>query len=272
VAFTSGANPLLQPEESRGKNLGFVWSPGGFLEGANIGIDWWNIKVENTMVADSPNQILTDCYVDNIQARCGLFTRDATLGFVNNLSFGLRNAGYVEHEGVDVELAYQWETDFGNFSSSLLSTYMIGQEFKSTNDAAARPTQQTSLGSNYRLRSNFNLSWEYRDFGISWGARYYSKMKEACLNATLFPGECSDPGVGRVTNSLPLNTNVLGSNTFHDLQLRWKASWDAVVAIGANNVTDHIGPPTYSQIDSNVPYNGGFDIGRFWYIKYQQNF
>ena len=38
------------------------------------------------------------------------------------------------------------------------------------------------------------------------------------------------------------------------------------------DVLDHLGPPMYSQPNSNTNYYGGFDIGRFVYMKYQQNF
>lgn len=62
------------------------------------------------------------------------------------------------------------------------------------------------------------------------------------------------------------------ANTFHDLELRWNAPWEATVAIGANNVFDHVGPVLYSQPSANVPYSGQFDIGRFVYMKYQQRF
>src|SRR5690606_39442394 len=66
---------LLTPEESESKNIGFVWSP-GFVEGLSMNVDWWTIKIENTIVGDTPTQMLNDCYVENIAARCGSFTRD----------------------------------------------------------------------------------------------------------------------------------------------------------------------------------------------------
>ena len=181
IAFFSGSNAFLQPETSVGKNLGFVWSPTGMLEGFNLGIDWWSIRVENTMVTDTPTQILDDCYVQNIASRCSLFTRDPVTGIVNNMSFGQRNAGYIEVEGFDSDVNYRWETDFGSFNASLMSTYVAKNNFKTTNDPGVIESQTNSFGSNYRLRSNANLSWNLRDFGVSYGLRYYSKMKEACL-------------------------------------------------------------------------------------------
>jgi iron complex outermembrane receptor protein len=66
--------------------------------------------------------------------------------------------------------------------------------------------------------------------------------------------------------------NKSGSNSFHDIQVRWNAPWNATIAVGANNVFEHYGPVMYSQPSANVSYYGGFDIGRFVYAKYSQRF
>ena len=64
----------------------------------------------------------------------------------------------------------------------------------------------------------------------------------------------------------------VGSNTFHDVQFRWTAPWNATVALGANNVTDHRGPIMYTAPNNQFAYYGGFDMGRVIYMKYQQRF
>jgi iron complex outermembrane receptor protein len=104
-------------------------------------------------------------------------------------------------------------------------------------------------------------------------ARYYSGMREACvLNADLEPiRPCNDYDHVDVYGDFDPQRRV-GSNTFHDLQVSVKLPWNGKVSLGANNITDHIGPRMYSQPNSSFPYYGGFDIGRFWYMKYQQNF
>ena len=47
---------------------------------------------------------------------------------------------------------------------------------------------------------------------------------------------------------------------------------DATIALGANNVFDHKGPLQYSAPNSAFAYYGGFDVGRFLYMKYTQRF
>jgi iron complex outermembrane receptor protein len=274
LAFFSGAaNPNLTPEESISKTLGLVYSP-SYIDGLTVSLDWWNIELENTIVADTPGSILSDCYVEGNASRCSssLFTRDPVLGIVNNMNYGNRNAGLSNDEGWDFGTAYRLSTGFGDFGFNLQTTYTSVSESKSTNVPTALLTQAVSFGSNFRVRGNAGIDWSYGDFGVSWNARYFSKIKETCLNAVQFPEQCSDPNYLAGNPAQSRAINVAGSNTFHDLQVRWSAPWNATVSVGANNVFEHEGPQLYSQPSANTPYYGGFDIGRFVYARYTQNF
>jgi iron complex outermembrane receptor protein len=282
VAFTSGSNPTLQPETSESKTAGIVWSP-SFVAGLNVALDWWTIRIDNTIVADSPSQILADCYVASIASRCSsaLFTRDPALGYVNFLSFGGRNAGFREVEGYDLELGYRFTTErFGNFSISSTTTYTDKDVTVSTNDPRV-PISAVGVPGIFKVRSNLSLNWQYGDFGFSWNARYYSEMYESCTY--FIPGsttpnlECNniqDRPTGLVTGTTSQLTrrNYVGGNTFNDVQVRWNTPWNGTLAVGANNVFDRVGPVMYSQPSANVSYYGGFDIGRFGYVKYTQKF
>lgn len=270
IPFLSGSNPDLTPETSESKTLGLVWSP-GFVEGLNMSLDWWNIRIDNTIVADSPTAQLDDCYVRGIASRCqgpNTFTRDPVTGEITSLSFGGRNAGFVETEGFDFDFNYRLDTEFGRFDLAWLNTYVSKNEIKVDNLEGV-PSQQNGFGGNFRLRSNVNLTWVNGPWSVTYGARYFSGTKEACF----FEERCSLPDyaapdtLGNITPQ-----NELGSNTFHDLQVALTAPWNATIAIGANNVFDHDAAPAYAQPNSGYSYYGGFDIGRLVYLKYQQRF
>ena len=70
----------------------------------------------------------------------------------------------------------------------------------------------------------------------------------------------------------PVRLRRTGANTFHDVQFRWNAPWNATISVGANNVFGHVGPIMYSAPNSQYSYYGGFDIGRFYYLRYNQKF
>ena len=273
VPFRSGSNPLLQPEFSESKTIGLVYSP-EFVSGLTIAVDWWNIRIENTQVSDGPNLILDDCYVKLIESRCALFQRDPALQIVNTLTYGLRNAGYTETEGFDFDFTYALDTDFGRFNAKWATTYVSKYETKSTNEEDEIPSQANGFSTNaggslFRIRSNLSVGWMLNDFGVTWGMRYNSGTKEACTFAEL----CSLPDFQAPdTNGAITPMNRVGATTFHDLQFKWNAPWNASIAIGANNVFDKSAPVYFSRPASGFAFYGGHDIGRFIYARYQQKF
>lgn len=274
-AFTNGSNPDLEPETSTSRTLGLVWSP-TFAEGLNIALDWWKIRIENTIVADHPNNILRDCYELGIAERCGGFTRDPELGIVDKLNYGNRNSGFRQAEGYDLEIGHKLETRWGTLRADWKTTYVVAAEERTTNEADVPPIPSNGIATNggigFRVRSNASLGWEQGNVGLSWSLRYFSAVKERCLDARNQPDECSHPDQRASWYSGSRDYNRRGSVTFHDVQARYNLPWNATVSIGANNVFARQGPILYSQPSSNFSYYGGFDIGRFVYMKYQQRF
>lgn len=304
IAFTSGANPGLTPELSKSQTIGFVWSP-TFAQGLNFSLDWWKIRIADTIVADSPTNMLNDCYILGIASRCVApngalpgFTRDLAQGGIPLVAFAGVNAGFRKVEGFDFDINYRWNTDdYGSFTIASNSTYTSKDYFVTSNTpqyavsgVSIFPGFQT-----FRVRSNLNLSWQMGAFGVSWMTRYYSGMKEGCtyfttttaanLNAGVQPVmephlECNEityaPSGVLLPNGSPASAltrrRTVGSTAFNDVQVRWEAPWNATVALGANNVLDRVGPVMYTQPGANVSYYGGFDIGRFIYMKYTQRF
>src|SRR5690606_10830098 len=208
-------------------------------------------------------------YVALIESRCAGFTRDPVLGIVNNLTYGLRNAGYAETEGFDLDVGYKFDTDYGRFALGWQTTYVSKYVTKSTNEATTPESVGNGFSGQFRIRSNANLNWSKGDFAANWGVRYSSGVKEQCY----FDERCTDPDYAAPdTNGTNVPMNRIGANTFHDVQVSWKAPWTAKIAVGANNVFAHYGAAEFDQPSSNYSYYGGNDIGRFVYMKYQQNF
>lgn len=301
IAFTSGANPTLTPELSKSQNIGFVWSP-TFADGLNLALDWWKIRIADTIVTDSPTNLLNDCYILGIAERCVAsvggapgFSRSSTNG-VPLVVFSQINAGFRKIEGFDFDVSYRWKTEnWGNFNAAINSTYTSKDYFVSSNTPQF-PLSSVGFTSSFRVRANGNLSWDMGPVGISWMTRYYSSMKESCSYftptsaANIAAGvppvtvdhlECNEiqfaptgafvPGTSTPASALTRRRKV-GSTTFNDVQVRINTPWDATVALGANNVFEKVGPVMYSQPSANVSYYGGFDIGRFIYMKYTQRF
>ncbi|TMN66319.1 TonB-dependent receptor [Pseudoalteromonas sp. S1727] len=268
VPFNSGSNEFLQPEESTTKTIGFVYNP-ELVENLDIIVDWWSITIDNTVVADSPNQILDDCYIGLDESRCDMFSRDPNSFIVNNLSYGNRNAGFTETAGYDLALAYPFETSFGDFRATMDMTYVTKYDEKSSDEPEVKVTSDLGHGSTFRVRSNAGLKWSYEDFSASWNMRYFSSMRENCY----FEDRCNVPDFQRDwTNGTVVPKQKNGSTIFNDVQVSYNLPWEGAISVGANNIFDKQGPLMYSRPSSNYSYYGGFDIGRFWYFRYTQSF
>ncbi|WP_312367770.1 TonB-dependent receptor [Stenotrophomonas sp.] len=272
--FTSGSNPDLKPETAKTWTVGLVYSP-DFVTGLDLSLDWWKIRIDNVIVGESATDILNQCYVQGIQSACDRFTRytsGSNKGQVSGMNRSLNNAGFQETAGYDIGVRYRLpEMAFGQLSLRWNTTYVDYLSRKSDNVDTTPVEQYTGWEGNFRVRSNLTADWQYGDLGISWTTRYYSSMKEKCSYDLDGGPECNLSGFqSPYTDMQP--SRKLGSNTFHDVQLRYALPWEGTVSLGINNVFKHAGPIMYSQPNSSFTYYGGFDIGRFIYMKYQQRF
>lgn len=266
--FISGSNSNLVPEKSKSKTAGLVWSP-RWVEGLDITLDWYHYEITDMIISDSVDRILRDCYVLGNSERCAGIVR-AGDGHITSMFFGLANLGQMETEGYDLGINYRLpEFGIGKFTINWQSSY-VSKYDEADQNAAGDSISIGRVGEAgiFRVRSNLGVNWEKGDFGINYTARYYSGIKESCI--TLADGWCDAPDHISNGESDPLRHT--GSNTFHDLQVSWKAPWNAMIALGANNVFDHRGALQYSAPNSDFAYYGGFDSGRFIYAKYTQRF
>jgi iron complex outermembrane receptor protein len=265
--FISGSNPNLLPETAESWTAGVVWSP-KWVDGLSVSLDWYKVEVTDTIIQDSVDNILNDCYANGIASRCAGIVRNAA-GTVTNMFFGLTNAGGLRTEGYDFGVNYRLpEFAIGQFTVDWQSSYVSKYDQKADNNADTLWVGYVGTPGVFRVRSNLGLGWEKGDYSLNYMARYYSGMKETCASA---PRPCDDPTHVDVYGNLA-KQNHTGSNTFHDLQGSVKLPWNATASIGVNNLTNHLGPLMFSTPNSDFPYYGGFDIGRFIYVKYQQRF
>ncbi|WP_267222652.1 TonB-dependent receptor plug domain-containing protein [Dyella silvae] len=288
VPFISGSNANLQPEQSITRTLGLVYSP-HYVEGLDFTVDYYNIYVKNIISSVTASEILNLCYVQNDPSFCGKFNRATApdpstglvTGSVNQLNESLSNLGTLKTSGYDLGIHYKLpETSFGRFRISSDSTYLT--KYETVSGPGATPKNQVGFFAAdnpeqalYRLRSNLQVDWDYREFGASWTIRYYSGLKDQCYDNT--PGnyvECSSPNY---TNPWwgTVGMSQKGSVAFNDAQFRYTAPWKGEFTVGVNNIFNKKGPYYYSVPTAGTgspPYNPSFDIDRFWYVSYTQKF
>ena len=145
LRYAQGAEDL-KPEESTNTSFGFVLTP-TMVEGLTITVDTWSIEKENTIALFGRNNHIiadllvsirggSDCSAGNPavirndasnlnSAEKELFTNLGLcpVGMVDYVADEYLNLATREVEGTDVAIYYDFETNIGDFSISLVSTF-----------------------------------------------------------------------------------------------------------------------------------------------------
>jgi outer membrane receptor protein involved in Fe transport len=137
--ITTTGNPNLKPEKSDTFTVGAVFQAGGFTGS----IDYYNIKIEDTILNPDVNEIIASCYgyndinpgLSGTSPYCDAIGRSgdamtgiylpASLGGDANGYFQFVNAGSVKTSGVDVQLGYRLPTEFIGEDSALNFNLMV---------------------------------------------------------------------------------------------------------------------------------------------------
>jgi len=269
IRITVGGNPDLGPEEAVSKTLGLVYSP-SFVEGLNLYLDWYNIKITNAIGGVDAQLVLNSCYNGTNLANCALISRGPT-GDIADLFAGIVNdpIGGFETEGYDFTAEYRFDTDFGKFRINWDNAYVsyYGDIGQATNTVGVY-LDRTNFGR--RLKSNISTNWQSGDWGATFSARYLSSLDEDCGLPVFFGGAdlCSNPD-GSV--QFPDGENNISDTWYFDLQGSWETPWDGRVTAGARNLFDEDPPISYSTFANS--FDPSYEIpGRFWYVSYAQKF
>jgi iron complex outermembrane receptor protein len=275
IRTTVGGNTQLKPERSESTTFGFVYSPDQ-IQGLDISLDWWKIKIEDAITTIGAEDIIQQCVNSGgIGPTCGFYTREPG-GNISMLRDTNVNIGGTRVEGYDLTLGYRLpETSLGKFSLTWDTTYLaeyaddldgdgVYGEDQQMQPAIGQPInhdeggnqvgEYTDRDNQWRIRSNLATRWQKGDFGATWNVRYYSSQDEVCdpkYEADGFGYLCSE------TNryiGIPTDANNNGV-------------WDGVA--GGDSVdprkqsTHHIGATTYhdASVYWNSPWNATVTLG-----------
>ena len=280
IRSLAGGNPGLKPEFGTTKSFGVVYSP-SWAPGLNFTLDWYNISLEDVITFRNSQSILTACYgtpgtpgaATSTAQRdlfCSFIVRDAT-GNILDLRQSQFNLAQGEVEGYDFQATYALpENAWGKFAVQWDNTY-------STKNSLFGVIGTYNGAPSWRLRSNLNLSWRKGDWDANWAMRYYSGMDEACAGGNYFeygisPQELCNHDIYDANGNFLRFENRIASATYHDVQVGWKAPWNAKITLGARNVFGKEPPITRGSFAHS--FDGAYDLpgGGFFYLQYNQKF
>jgi outer membrane receptor protein involved in Fe transport len=292
IRITVGSNPNLTPEESTSYTVGMVFEPSA-VDGLVTTLDYYDIDIKNVVTNLSAFTVLNSCARTGTLF-CNLLTR-ATSGDVTDVISSGINSAKLQVKGLDMNVSYQFDTDYGLFGLVWDTSYIDQYTFTNTdfvtgnlvaNDGFNIEDSGVALP---RVKSNLTADWSYGDWRVNYQLRYTAGQDEVCdpaLNDSTADGlfrPDGDPtvpaGFQWCTFSAPsttdgtLDARHVGGYTVHDVNVTYNlADYDMSFSVGIENLFDR-DPSLSNNAFANSYDPGLYDgAGRYYWIKVDKRF
>lgn len=273
IRTTVGGNADLEAEEAESFTYGFVYSPEA-VEGLSITFDIFDIEVDNAVSSVGAQTILNACAQTGVNL-CSLIERGAG-GNVVDLFNGQVNLGGQTTSGFDYNVAYNFETEYGDFRINWDGTYVderttividpVTNTSTEFNDAGLAGDRDVVP----RLRTNLAVTWAYDDWTANWLVRFIGHTTEECSidGDTLDQQLCSDPSEELGGDSF----NELEDMAYHDVSLGYAVNDNLRITLGVNNLFDTDPEVSYSTFANSFDPSMYEIPGQFFYSRVNVNF
>jgi outer membrane receptor protein involved in Fe transport len=256
-------NPNLVPEVARTYTLGAVFTPSDLLPGFTASVDWYKIRLNNSIGTINANTSSVQTICENsggTSQYCALYERPLPFSNRTAANFPTRvfnlslNTALQEIEGYDAEANYRFSALGGAFTARVLGNY------QPTNQSMAFPGAPLTYVAAAKKRVTSTLRFEKNGFGISLQDRWLSKFSQRTADGQLF----AHPTVGSF-------------NTV-DVNIDWKTAIrgvDTTFYLTIENATDAV-PPLYvtsTSVGLGLPIQDGYDlVGRYFTLGVRARF
>lgn len=285
----------LQSEQSKQFGIGAVWDATDWL---NLTLDYYDIEIENSLqfvgiqtIADCLRGAGSVCPEGLSQFAAGTILPnpalglgaqfDPTTGGIVNGQTGTTNIGWVETNGFDFTARTNFDLGGAGSLRNMLSIGYVGH-YSSNGDpsVAGRPGYP-------RIRAALSNNWSYGDWDFIWNLSYIHRTQSTAFRnwrATLLnvpdPADYADPAdyqdaVDDRADDLDYYSSFpthLSSYLTQDLQVNYRAPWNATITIGVKNVGNR--NPVYDRSTGGTSYDSYLydPWGRVPYVRYTQRF
>ncbi|WP_106640662.1 TonB-dependent receptor domain-containing protein [Allosphingosinicella vermicomposti] len=243
--FNSG-NPDLNEETSDSYTVGVVINPTsiGALRNLVLSVDYFNIAVEDAIVAPPRQFILNQCYQQGDDQFCDLIERRQVLsgsnsaGSLQYIDAPLFNGGKLDIEGIDAVLSYQFRLEditSGRFNARIAYTHLFGGDVIPIPGAAPDPY----VGEIGGAKDRFTASLGYRE--DSWRVNFTGT----------YIGSSYEDDQALAPDFEP-DTIVIPSEFYLDMQAGWTPVDNYEFYFGVDNLLDNDAPNILSGSGFNV--------------------
>ena len=233
----------LVPEEADTFTIGLQASP-DFLPGFSASVDYYKIEIAGGIGSYGAQEILDNCFVNNITSFCSLVRRNS-VGELEGDGFGIvqdiRNLATINAEGIDYSLSYDFDVGDFDIGLGLAGTHTLDSSFQSSatspliecqgvyGDTCGNPTSED------RINLSASVGWK------SLSATVFVRH----LSAVDVQERADDPD--QIGRSIYLIEKIPAVQ-YVDLSLQWRWNDALKVTLAAQNLLDE--EPT---IVGNIP-------------------
>jgi outer membrane receptor protein involved in Fe transport len=275
----SGGNADLDPEEADTLTAGIVITPTG-LPGFTATIDYFKIKMEETIGNYSPEAIILNCALGDADELCDFIHRDGSGslwltrdGFTEIQSI---NIGEVVGEGIDFSVGYlQSLGEQGFLNLNLAGTYTMESSLENDlygydcvglfGDVCLQPTPEWRHRATFSWETGFNAV-----FNVAW--RF--------TGSVLTDYSSDDPDLGDPATVPDMISTGWGAYKIDDYNLfdlsgTYNFNENVQITVGVNNILDKSPPlsPGYTNNDYGMGWYGTYDPwGRLVHASLRLNY
>jgi outer membrane receptor protein involved in Fe transport len=232
IRLLSGGDPNLVPEISKTTTLGGSFSP-NFLQGFNLSVDYYNIKIGRAIQVPDTADITLACAAGDAEA-CARVTRNAS-GTITEVRATFANIASLRTSGFDIEASYLLPMSrLSNLPGTLrfraLATYVKELVFETPSSSrdAVGSVGDTVLSGIPHWRGNFSATYQSDVIGLDARIRYVGGGK-------------FDAAQTNIVN------NSISARTYLDLGAQFKVTDQFTFFTHVRNVLDE-DPPLMIQL------------------------
>jgi iron complex outermembrane recepter protein len=275
ITTFTGGNPDLEPEESDSYTVGMVYSPSwaeavSWSDKLDVELGYYHHEIDGAIQPRDIQALLEACLREGGVGTpsCAPFSRGPS-GNLNPPENFLDNLATIETDGVDIKV--NWigpEWGWGRLTAGLQSTFVNDYEAVDIDNNTSQRAVGVEVndGAIPEWQTNVQLGWMKGNWDVSWTSRYISAVDELCSNVPVPEAPGCMGGV---------ETNTLGSTTYHDLRVGWKDAFTLEglkLSVGVNNLFGKE-PPVCLTCSLNGYDAATYDLpGSFWYVSADYRF
>ena len=257
-----GGNENLVPETADTYTAGLVFTPDVGDGGLTVTLDWWRIEMDKAISSFGVQYILNQCYVNQVAEQCAVISRRNDADYtIREIIDGNVNVATQTGEGIDTEVRYDFDTNFGQFELSLLWAHLLERTKTALpgdpeEDLLGRHTNTTAEdgGTYAEDKLNFSVRFHTGDLTVSYLAEYISE-----IDATATYNDY---------------TYTVDSLLYHDLVFDYTldAFGETRLTAGFTNLTDEEPPYIDPGFNANTDPNTYRMFGMGYFLRLSQTF